>query len=130
MCYLSGFFFLVKEESPERNSFNFDDLESDTWNITLGVALSTEASNYYFVVFVDEVQAAVVGDEGSYLLAVLLEEYTDALSDGGVRLLSFNTHLFNYDTLCHGCSLQRFLVFISLMGLLVLLISPSLGPPP
>jgi hypothetical protein len=51
-----------------------------------------------FVVLFDEVEAAVVGDEGGDLLAVLNQLDTNALSDSGVRLLGFDSDLNNSST--------------------------------
>ncbi len=46
-----------------------------------------------FVVFFDEVETTVVGNEGCDLLAVLDQLNTDALANGRVGLFSFNTDL-------------------------------------
>ena len=70
-----------------------DDLEPDSGNITDGVTLSSESCDQDLVVLFDEVEAAVVGDEGGDLLAVLDQLNTDALSDGRVGLLSFDADL-------------------------------------
>jgi hypothetical protein len=40
---------LVKR--PERNVGDLDDLETDTWNITDGVTLTTETGNQNLIVF-------------------------------------------------------------------------------
>ena len=57
------------------------------------MTLTTESGDKDFVVFLDEVEATVVGDEGRDLLTVLDQLNTNALSDGRVRLLGLNTNL-------------------------------------
>ena len=57
----------------------------------LRVAGTTETSNEDLVVLIDEVQATIVRNEGSDLLAVLDELNTDTLANGRVGLLSLDT---------------------------------------
>ena len=58
----SGLFLLLLPQSAQTNTRDLDHLESDTGNITLGLALSTETGDEDFVVLVDEVEATIVGD--------------------------------------------------------------------
>jgi hypothetical protein len=44
----------------ETDTGDLDDLEADTGNISLGLALTTETSEEDLVVLVDEVQATVI----------------------------------------------------------------------
>lgn len=81
--------FLVK--SQQRNVSHFDDLETDTGNITDGVTLTTETGNQDLVVFLNVVQATVTGYECGNLLAVLDELHSHALADSRVGLFGFNT---------------------------------------
>lgn len=53
---------LLLPEGKQTDAGNLDDLESNTGNITLGLALATETSQQDLVVLVYEVQATVVGD--------------------------------------------------------------------
>ena len=62
-----------------------------TRNISHSMPLSTEPCDQHFIVFLDEVETAVVGDKGSDLLPVLDQLHTDTLADSGVRLLGLDT---------------------------------------
>ena len=70
-------------------------LESHTWNITDGVTLTTETGNEHFVVLIDEGESTVTGDVRSNSLVVLFELHSDALTNGGVGLLGFDSNLLN-----------------------------------
>lgn len=51
---------LLLPQSGKTNTGDLDDLEADTWNISLGLALATETGKQDLVVLVDEVQATIV----------------------------------------------------------------------
>ena len=70
-------------------------LESHTWNITDGVTLTTETGNEHFVVLIDEGESTVTGDVRSNSLVVLFKLHSDALTNGGVGLLGFDSNLLN-----------------------------------
>jgi hypothetical protein len=61
-CLRTGLLLLLLPQGEQTDTGNLDDLESDTGNITLGLALTTETSQKHLVVLVHEVQATVVGD--------------------------------------------------------------------
>jgi len=84
------------------------------------VAAATETGDQHFVVLIDEVQATVVRDEGTDLLAVLDQLNTAALTNGGVRLLGLDTDLLNDDALGVGRTTERVrFVLRTQVGLLV-----------
>ena len=97
---------LAAVQSVQADGRDLDDLETDTGQITDGVAGTAETSDEDLVVLLDEVEATVVGDEGDDLLAVLDELDTDALTNGGVRLLGLNTDLVKDDSLGVGRSTE------------------------
>ena len=84
---------LAEEERVQRHVGHLGDLEPDAGNVTDGVTLPTESGDQNFVVLLDKVEAAVLGDECRDLLAVLDQLDTDAFSDGGVGLLGLDTNL-------------------------------------
>uniref|UniRef100_A0A671QJ70 Uncharacterized protein n=1 Tax=Sinocyclocheilus anshuiensis TaxID=1608454 RepID=A0A671QJ70_9TELE len=118
-------------QSQKRNVGHLHHLETNTGNITHGVSLSTESRHQNLIVFLltcvnpvylNEVQAAVVGDESCDLLTVLDQLDPDALSDGRVGLLGFNHNAFGVRSSTEGVGLQSG----AQMGLLVLFIMPFL----
>ena len=72
-CLGSWSLLLASEEGQEGDVGDFDDLETYTGDITDGVAGTTETGNEDLVVLLDVVQATVIGNEGSDLLAVFDE---------------------------------------------------------
>lgn len=58
----AGLLLLLLPEGEETDTRDLDDLEADTGNITLGLALATETGEEDLVVLVNEVQATIVGD--------------------------------------------------------------------
>jgi len=63
-------FLLAVEEGEERDVGDFDDLESDTGNITDGVTGTTETSDKNFIVFFNVIQATVIWYESGDLFAI------------------------------------------------------------
>lgn len=101
-CLRTWLFSLLFPQCEEGDTRDLDDLETDTWNITLSLTLSTETGEEDFVILVNKVQTTVIWNEGSDLLTVLDELDSDTLSDSGVWLLSFDTELFEDNTLSVG----------------------------
>lgn len=127
----AGLLTLLLEESEQRGAGHLDDLETDTGNIADGMAGSTGTSNENLVVFLDEVEATIAGDEGRDLLAGFDELHTHALSRGGVGLLGFNADLLDDDALGVGRTLEGLILPLRPeRNFLVALVGPSLLAPP
>lgn len=127
-------------QSQEWYIGDLNHLETDTRNITDGVALTTETGNKNFVVFVDKVQTTVIRDESGDLLSIFQELNANTLSNRRIRLFSLNTdlryecnlkenaNLVNNDSLGVGSPSKGIgLPACSKMGLFVLFIGPFLG---
>ena len=98
----TGLLLLAEEKSPQTDTRDLDDLETNTGDITLGLTGTTETGDEHLIVLIDKVETTVVGDEGGDLLAVLDQLDTDTLSDSRVGLLGLNTDLLEDDTLGLG----------------------------
>ena len=59
------------------------------------MTLTTKTGNEHFVVLIDEGESTVTGDVRSNSLVVLFELHSDALTNGGVGLLGFDSNLLN-----------------------------------
>lgn len=95
---LDWLFLLSEPESVEGDSSNFDNLESDSWEITDGMARSTETSNEHFIVLIDKGHTTVLWYVCCDSFVVFLELDSHTLSDGRVGLLGFYCDLFNNDS--------------------------------
>lgn len=61
-CLRAGLLLLLLPQGEQTDTRDLDNLETDTGDITLGLALATETGQEDLVVLVDEVEATVVGD--------------------------------------------------------------------
>jgi hypothetical protein len=140
---------LLLPQRKETDTWDLDDLEADTGDITLGLTATTEAGDEDLVVLVDEVKATVVLEdrpksriaeakwsethrhEGGDLLAVLDELHTHALADGGVGLLSLDADLLKDNALGVGRATgRRRLEDVAERALLVALVRLGWGSAP
>ena len=117
---------LLLPQSQQGDTGDLNDLESDTWDITLSLTLSTETGQKDLVVLVNEVQTTIVWNESSDLLTVLDQLDSDTLSNGGVWLLGLDTNLFyNYTLSVRGTTERRGLEGSTQQSLLVALFGPT-----
>uniref|UniRef100_A0A8C6TQT2 Uncharacterized protein n=1 Tax=Neogobius melanostomus TaxID=47308 RepID=A0A8C6TQT2_9GOBI len=112
-------------KSQQRHVGHFHYFESDSGNISHSVTLTTESCHQNLVLYLNEVEAAVVGHKSSDFLAVLDELHPHTLPDGRVRLWCL--HFLQNDALgvrgsSEGVSLQSG----AQMSLLVLFVVPFL----
>ncbi|CAH6785708.1 Gm5148 [Phodopus roborovskii] len=93
------------------------------------MAFSTKPSNQNFIVFLNEVQAAIIGHESCDLLAVLDELHPDTLPDSRIWLFGFNPYFFQHNPFCmRGTSERVGLQGCAQVGFLVLFVMPLLVP--
>ncbi len=122
---LDGLLLLSEPEGVEGHRGNLDDSESDSWEITNGMARTTETGDEDLVVLIDERHTAISGYEASDSLVVFLELHSNALSDGRVGLLGFDGDLLNHDAGSVGGALERLSPLGVLMRLVVVVVGPS-----
>ena len=89
------------------------------------MAGSTEPRDHDLVVFVEEEETSVKRDEGSDLLAVLLQLDSHTLSYGGVGLLGLDGKLLDNDSLGQRRFSERSLPSRGNVLLVELLVGPS-----
>merc|ERR1711972_766673 len=118
-------FAVVREVRTRGHTGHLDHLETDTGDITHSVTAATETSNQHLIVLLNEVQATVVGHEGSNLLGVLDQLHTGALADSGVGLLGLNTDLLQHNALGVRAAGKGLLPLAAQMALLVVLVRPQ-----
>jgi len=101
----SWLLFLLLPQRRQTNTRDLDDLESNTRNISLRLSLTTETCEEDFIVLVYEVETTIVRYESCDLLSVLDQLDSDALPNGRVRLLGFDSDLLeNYALGVRGTS--------------------------
>jgi len=123
---MSWFLFLSQPKGQEWAASGLNDLESDTRNITLSVTRSTETSNEYLIVLIDETQTTISWHVGSDFLIVLFKLNSDTLSDSGVWLLGLHSNFINNDAWCMRRACEWLLPLGSWMLFLVIIICPQL----
>ena len=117
--------FLSGVESLQWLSFNANNFESDSRNISFCLTFSTESRNQNLVILRNEIEATISWDEGSDFLSVLLEENSASLSNGGVGLFGLDTQLLNDESLGMWSRLEWVFVDGADCSLVVFLRSPS-----
>ena len=86
---------LSHPESLEAATCHFNNLKSDSWNITLSVSRSTETGNEDLVVLVNEGHTTISWNVSGDSLVILLQLNSNTLSHGGVWLLGLDCDLLN-----------------------------------
>jgi len=115
----------VGPQGVETIAGNLGDEETDTGQITDGVAGTTETLDEDLVVLVAEGHATVTGNEAGDSLVVFFELDSDTLSNTGVRLLGLDTNLLNDNAAGVGSTLEWLSPLSGLMREFVVLISPQ-----
>uniref|UniRef100_A0A5F7ZRS4 Uncharacterized protein n=1 Tax=Macaca mulatta TaxID=9544 RepID=A0A5F7ZRS4_MACMU len=112
---------------PKRHIGYFDNLKADSRNITNSMTFATRSSNQNFIIFLNKVQATVVGYKGCDFLAVLDQLDPDTLPNGRICLCGFNSYFSQHDSFCMRSTSKRVgLQGCAQMGFLVLFIMPLL----
>ena len=123
---MDGLVLLTSPKGKETATRYLDDLEAYTGKITLSVSGTTETSNEYFVILIDEGHATIPRYVGSDSLVVFLELDSHTLSDGGVGLLGFDGDFLNNDSGSVGGASEWLLPLRDTVGFFVTEIGPAL----
>ena len=102
---------LSTPESTKTATSDFNNLESDTWKITLSVTRSTETSNEALIVLINEGHTTISWYVGGDSLVVFLELDSNTLSDSRIWLLSLDGNLLNDNSSSVRSLLEWFLPF-------------------
>jgi hypothetical protein len=104
MCLTSRFLFLTFQEGIERYAVDRVDLKSDSWDVSHAFAFSAaDAFDMDLIVFIDEVESSVAGQERCDDFSVLYQLNSDGLAYSTVRLTAFNANLLeNYSSALRG----------------------------
>ncbi|OBS66762.1 hypothetical protein A6R68_04698 [Neotoma lepida] len=85
---------------PKRHTGYLNSLKDDSRNITYSVTIWTKSSDQNFMVFLNEVQAAITGHKHCHLLAILDELHPDTPPDSRIWLFDFSLYFFQHNPLC------------------------------
>ena len=118
------FFLFFHPESEETAPCNFDNLESDSRNISLCMTFSTKTSNENLVIFINETHSTISWNVCSNFFIVFLELYSYTLSNCRVGLFGFDCNLFNYNTSSMGCFFEWLIPLRSRVLFLIVIVSP------
>eukprot|EP01084_Bolivina_argentea_P127604 225629_1 len=125
-CLGTRLLLLAAVEGVQADAGHLNNLESDSGEITDGMAGTAQTGDQDLVVLLDEVEATIVGHEGDDLLTVLDQLDADALTDSRVRLLGLDSDLVQDDSLGVGGASEG----VSLGGGEGVGALPALGGPP
>ena len=115
----------MQPEGQKRSASNLLNLESDTWDITDGVTLTTETGNEDFVILINEAESTITWYVSCNSLVVLFQLYSHALTDGRVGLLGFDSNFLDNDASGLRCASEGLLPAGDRVRLRVGLLGPS-----
>ena len=94
------------------------------------MTFATKSSNQNFIIFLNKIQATIIGYKSSDFFAILDSLNPDTLPDGRIWLFGFNSYFFQHNSLSVRSAAKRVgLQGCAQMGFLVLFIMPLLGLP-
>uniref|UniRef100_A0A673SX57 Uncharacterized protein n=1 Tax=Suricata suricatta TaxID=37032 RepID=A0A673SX57_SURSU len=120
-------FLLAFVQGQKRDIGYFDDLNSNSGNVTNSMTFATKSSNQNLIVFLSKIKTTIIGYKGGDFLAILDQPDPDALPDGRLWLFGFNPHFFQHNSFCMGSASKSVgLQGCGPMSFLVLFIMPLL----
>ena len=91
------------------------------------MTFATKSSNQNFIIFLNKIQATIIGYKSSDFFAILDSLNPDTLPDGRIWPFGFNSYFFQHNSLGVRSTAERVgLQGCAQMGFLVLLIMPLL----